>query len=611
MNRAAKDGSTFNLGTITKYSQRASFFRVECREQGTSGAWTDVSPGTPFVVFGQTPQGTYNMLRIQHIERGEYEYRFLPICGNIFSRLGRHGEPKDMYYNVMMEERPWTNANEDAKRTDRFFVSFRGERRKLTEEMINTSEWVMGIGDEFNYDYNQNPAVVINDFYTYEAEDSSHRNGPEHEIVWVNEFVDNADSWYKNPKQHYDQLAYAGIVLASSREYSNFSELSAYFKRGIEINRLTKARGGKDDEQLTFQDIDRRGSRNLLPEIAYDLLSDKRRGAGEMVGRQDVHEGKMREAARFCEANGFYWDGVIPSAINLREWIFEQASYCMLDFTIIGGMFALVPAVPYNKDYTINFSANITDGTLQPVGLWTDGNMRNYQVTFLDPEERQSFVAEVKYRIEEQNGFPNEQSLRVRLSEIDPIGGNVGTFNDPVEVFDLTQFCTTREHALNFAKYALRTRQHVDHAIRFETTPDCAAAAAPGDYIRVASEITHHYNNGGRFAVGSIDADGYVQAVAPGSGTFDEEIYYWRPGYGSVRVGTMRMRDGKVENPSMYNCVISKKPREGVEPRLYKVESISYTDEGMVDIAATFAPTNPFGQLKVLQWDDDAFVIEE
>ena len=103
----------------------------------------------------------------------------------------------------------------------------------------------------------------------------------------------------------------------------------------------------------------------------------------------------------------------------------------------------------------------------------------------------------------------------------------------------------------------------------------------------------------------------WVQAVAPGTGTFDEEVYYWRPGYDAVRVGTMRMRDGKVENPNMHNAVFTKKPREGVEPRLYKVESISYTDEGMVDIAATFAPTNPFGQLKVLQWDDSAFVIEE
>ena len=35
-------------------------------------------------------------------------------------------------------------------------------------------------------------------------------------------------------------------------------------------------------------------------------------------------------------------------------------------------------------------------------------------------------------------------------------------------------------------------RKFVDHSVTFETTPDAAANLYPGDYIRVASEVTHY-----------------------------------------------------------------------------------------------------------------------
>jgi hypothetical protein len=77
-----------------------------------------------------------------------------------------------------------------------------------------------------------------------------------------------------------------------------------------------------------------------------------------------------------------------------------------------------------------------------------------------------------------------------------------------------------------------------------------------------------------------------------------------------VRTATLGITNNLVADSGLRGTVFSVKPN-GVEPRLYKVESISLTEDGMVDIAATHAPTNPFGQLKVLQWDDSEFVEEE
>ena len=75
---------------------------------------------------------------------------------------------------------------------------------------------------------------------------------------------------------------------------------------------------------------------------------------------------------------------------------------------------------------------------------------------------------------------------RVRLAE-----DQGGYARDPVELFDMTQFCTSREQAIKFAKFALRLRQTVDHSIQFETTPDAAHSLKPGDYIRAAVSIQH------------------------------------------------------------------------------------------------------------------------
>ena len=166
-----------------------------------------------------------------------------------------------------------------------------------------------------------------------------------------------------------------------------------------------------------------------------------------------MDEERFNVAAEFCEANGFYWDGVISQQVNVRNFMFEQAAYQLLDFTILGGQFSLYPAVPVDSS-AISFSARAGDSNFPIKALLTDGNVRNFKTTFLSPEERQLFVAELKYRQEEKNGFPETMVTRVRRAD-----NEGGYYRDPVEAFDLTQFCTSREHAIRFAKYALRLRQ--------------------------------------------------------------------------------------------------------------------------------------------------------
>ena len=628
MDDFAKDGTTFQLGTIDRYTSRISFFRVEYREEGNEEAeWVDICPGHPFAVKGNNPQGQYNSLKIYHNKRGQFEYRFIPISGNCFSKRA-YAEPERIEVNLFNGSSQYEEAVDAA---EGLHVFFRGVKETLEKEMTNTTDWIIktwnrsgqqnsGNDDVYDYQYDrhQNPNDVICDYFTFDAEESSHRNEPEHEIVFCNEIKKNSDEWYTDIKNQYSGLSYAGMTIAASRNFSNLSDVSAYFTKGVMVERLTEMRGGDFDTEALPIRPDRNNATNLFPEIAYDLLTNKARGAGELVGRGEVHEGRMRAAARFCEANEFFWDGVISDAVNIRDFIYEQAVFCLCDFTIIGGMFALVPTVPYftrettsdlTKLHQIDHDASISNGRLNVKALFTDGNMRNYKVTFLASAERENFVAEVKYREEKLNGFPEMKSFRIRLKKLENDDRNEFTANDTVEVFDMTQFCTNQEHAINFAKFALQVREKVDHAIVFETTPDCVTQLAPGDYIRVVSTITHN-SVSSRINVGCVTTSGVVHSAQTMTGT--HKVYYWKPGNPEVRQGQFTVgNDGKVTDAAFNGTLFSVITSSPDDPKIYKVESISLTEDGMVEVAGSYQPLTEDGKLQVLDWDDSNFVLSE
>ena len=392
-------------------------------------------------------------------------------------------------------------------------LRIKGKKTYLTQEFnMSHPYWATGERDKPN----QNPNSLLNDFWFFDADTTSHANEPEHQITWLNEYVENSDTWYTYENRQYEHLAYAGLVCQSSKEVSTFSNFSAYFQEGIIVKKFVDAQ------------VKPYGCTNNFPEIAFDLLTNRRYGVGEYIGNNSVDESRFNIAAEFCNANGFYWDGVISEKVNIREFLFEQAAYQMLDFTILGGRFSLYPALPFDSNYTISYSAKAGDPNFPIKALFTDGNVRAFKTTFLSPEERQLFIAELKYREEEKNGFPETHVTRVRLSE-----NEGGYYRDPVEVFDMTQMCTTREHAIAFAKYALRVRQKVDHSISFETTPDAAHSLSPGDYIRVGVSVMHQERDKGyslRLRTGSVAPNGTLQINK--STIVDPDgfpVYFWRP----------------------------------------------------------------------------------
>ena len=312
-----------------------------------------------------------------------------------------------------------------------------------------------------------------------------------------------------------------------------------------------------------------------------------------MIGVNSVDKDRMITAAKFCEANQFYWDGVITDKQNIREFVYQNAIFNLLDFTILGGKFSLYPTVPINSAFEI-------DPIQKPVvrALFTDGNTRNLKVSFLTPEERQNFMGTVYYRKEIPNGFSETLSKTLTVA-ID--NDNVSEEKFPIEVFDMSDFCTNENHAQRFLQHALMIRSKVDHGIKFETTPQAALGLKPGDYIRFISEATHT----SRFENGVISPDGVVQSVG-NSSLNNVNVYHWKPGTEEVKEAVLNVVNGKTDNANLYGSVFTVK-QTNESNRLYKTESITYTDEGLIEVSGSHAPLLSDGTLATINYSDDDF----
>jgi len=414
---------------------------------------------------------------------------------------------------------------------------------------------------------NLNQYDAIADYVQFPSmEHKSHQDGPEHELVYVNELMNPGSG-----KASYMDLAIGGIRINSAKEWTNFTQLSAYFKKGIKVPDLINGGSAK--------------ASNNFVEIAYALLTDSYLGAGDLVGVNAV--GDMTEAAKFVRANGFTWDGMISNKINLRDFLHTHGTYNLLDFTVIGGKFSLSPAVPYKTDdYTIDYTANIGKDYIS--GLFTDGNIKDLKCSFLSPEERQLFKANVLYRKEIANGFAETKSVMYRLG--DDYGGKN---TDPIETYDLSGFATTREQAVKYAKYILKIRKEVDHGMSFKTSPQYCVNLAPGSYIRLVSEATHVE----RYRNGVITEEGKVISKDTITGVHD--IYYWKPGTTVEKVKEAN-NVNFTTGVGLVGGVLFAIKDSVTTNRVYKIETISYAEDGLVEISGSHAPLTDSGSLAIL-----------
>ena len=276
-----------------------------------------------------------------------------------------------------------------------------------------------------------------------------------------------------------------------------------------------------------------------------------------------------------------FFNGALSQPVNIRSWIAEKAPNLLCDFILSDGRFTLKPALP------VTSGGEIDTGAVPIKQIFTSGNILedSFKLDYIDAEERRLFKAVVRYRAEKENQLPGETTVTVRWGEGD---GQV-----PIETFDLTDLCTSRDHAVLVGKYFVALRRRVTHTCSFSTTP-YGLDLAPGDYIRVVTESSPYSS----VRTGTIAADGTITlATSIEDGSYDI-IYYATsndPG-DSVEETTINVTNGKAQDWSI--AAIFSLVETVSSENVYRVEQLTLNQENTVEIVASEFPCdNNFSSL--------------
>jgi uncharacterized membrane protein YgcG len=189
------------------------------------------------------------------------------------------------------------------------------------------------------------------------------------------------------------------------------------------------------------------GSSNNLGDLYLYLLNNDGRTAPVRIDRESI-----TAAARFMDANGLWWNGLLSEPTSISDWMSRVGPYFMVRETKIAGRYGLRPLLPVTP------SGAIDTEPLRP--LWVfDGEAivdGSYTWQLVSPEARRPYRAVVAWR---QQG-PDGLSRMLRTTEV--------AYDDtpdtaPTEEHDLSQFCTAELHAARAMRFAQAKRRHVTH----------------------------------------------------------------------------------------------------------------------------------------------------
>jgi hypothetical protein len=431
---------------------------------------------------------------------------------------------------------------------------------------------------------------AVADVYLYDQQEGSHQNGPEHQVVYVNEQRQNRTT------PIYDNMALIGLQLRSGKEWNDFNNFTYYAKQGIKVTRMVDPTSGNTSGYSPTSSITE--PTHLFPEILRHLLRAPAAGAANLIPEDMIDWPGFQAACKLCIQNNLFYDGVIGSPVNVRDWAYEHAPYFFLDFLILGGKISLQPTFPVAADQLTGYSIYGAYNRLPKISaLFTDGNIveDSLQVSWYPTEQRIAPQVLVTVRDEVEDGFAETRNILVRP-------------NDPnhrslqVEAVDFTGFCTNATHAISFAKLLIQTRRYVTHTITFKTFPE-SLALAPGAYFKVASQARHV----DQFQNGYVLNDGKVISSTGLSGS--NSVYWWRSGLTEVQTGTMTVDANGFTSTTFAGAVFTVYSNSQ-SAYCYKAELISYDEEGMVEITGTHVPVDSSGRITYLNLEDSQFVVE-
>lgn len=560
--------SIYQSGQISRVETRYSFFRIAYRASARD-TWIELPP--LFGVRGDTSQDIYNYIRLWMPSVQPWEFSLYPVTGwEIRNRIGMADDVQKVLLDCGLQgDYSVTVGDINIYYTGLPVGAFSADDYRLTFIEPQKDLYLNWTDEDGNAMFDTWGKLA--EAFMYDEIKTSCEQGPEHTIAYINTITNNAEV------PLYDNLALVGLNISSSTEMRQLGQLSGYVTSGIAVRRL-----------LT----DTEGPTHLWPEILLDAAINNRYGTGDRMTIEQIDVESFKAAAQWCHDRKYFFDGVIESPRNLRQWAADLAPLFVLTFGERNGQWYLAPAIDFNP--------------IQISGLFTAGNIQEdtFQLVWADADDRQPIKVSATWRQERLNLsavnsglFPTPREVLVR---------EVATpLNASLQSINMSEFATNQQHAVDACKLIAGYRTYTDHRIQFETTYDLEyAAIAPDAYIRV--EMIETYVSG--FGNGVCTADGVVTSTSPlADGSY--QVFAW-DGTASRRpsLQAMTIRNGIGSLPghvfTIYNAA--------QQARTYRVERVAPTQDGRFTVEAAHAPTGDDGRLLLAaKWNNpNSWVIE-
>ena len=568
--------AVFSSGTITAPEKRYSFFRIAMRSDPANSVDFVNMSNYVFAVSGAKETPSFNFIRFAMKANATWEVRIEPVSSweirNLPWRVIELQADNLVTSSLLSLTFDLGSAYVKGRYIDTLDFNQVFDMQGLRPKREIGISWTEGTyGSPTDGTYLDRYARAA-EFFMYDEITTSCSSAPEHEIAYVNVIQPNAFT------PQYDNLCLIGMNVKASREWSQLSQLSAYVTEGKQVQRL----------------LGEFGATHLFPEILYDFMLNKRYGLGNEISAEQIDIASFTAAAQFCQDNRFFYDGPKINNTNWRQWAADTAATHCLLLIERGGIFYLDQAIPQQPEIR---------------GLFTAGNCMNMELTMADAEQRQPISMSVKYRTERYGGNAPSESVNPGYGLFPEPKERIVYHNDwgqgVTESLDMSEYCTSEQHALKAARFIIGARRLADHTVKINTTYEALTSSiAPGDFIKVALDYTH-YN---QFINGAVTGDGQLMASTSLSDGNHEIVYWTGDKDAEVTEGTLTVSNGgKTASPA--GVVFTVKTSE-ILTRTYRIDSITPSEDGY-EIEAVHAPLLSDGTLQLYaEWSNDDYWVE-
>jgi hypothetical protein len=230
--------------------------------------------------------------------------------------------------------------------------------------------------------------------------------------------------------------------------------VSVFVRNGLKVTRLVDSVTG--------------GSDNYVDLVKYLF---------EANGRLDsdlIDTSSLTIAANFTNANGFFFNGKLEKSQNLLDWLQKTSVNFLLRLSNSGGKFGLLPRLPYNTDRTIN------TGQVTPEFTFTEEHVLDggFEIEYISLEDREPVCFVVQWRQQPDADFGLVRTVQVRYQN--------EAANGPFVSIDMSDYCTSEDHAVKAGTYRLAQRKFVTHHLRLTVRErSYNSTLVVGDLVRV------------------------------------------------------------------------------------------------------------------------------